>query len=72
MYIIGIKVDNNLVGYFCGFRYHKGEKLAGYEENIEHKAIKDYQKKNNADKAVRSLVEFYKGNDNYTFEVIEI
>lgn len=70
MFIINIKEKEKFVGYYCGIFDVKGERLCGYEDNIEDKHIKEYKKRNNAEKVISQLREMY--GDVYDFGIEEV
>ena len=71
MFKIKVNSDGE-VGYFCGMFTIKGEKLCGYEDNINHEKVKEYKRKQNAEKTIKELNDNYKSNDTISFEIVEI
>lgn len=68
MYKIKIETKEE-IGYYCGIFSVDGNKLCGYENEINHKNVKTYKRKINAEKVLQTLNEMY-GNT-YSFEIVE-
>lgn len=66
-----VKVINGTdVGYYCGMFTVDGERLCGYEEDINHENVKVYKLQRTATKAMNDLITLYSGMS-YKFEIVE-